>query len=51
MIMVVIGDDLFSSLDVDGGLADVGKVLPGGDLGVGDAVVGHQRGPGVEADL
>ena len=42
MIMMIIGDDFFPSLDDHGGFADVGEVLSGRDLRVGDAVVRHQ---------
>ncbi len=42
MIMMIIGDDFFPSLDDHGGFADVGEVLSGSDLRVGNAVVRHQ---------
>ena len=51
MIMMIIGDDFFPSLDDHGGFADVGEVLSGRDLRVGDAVVRHERRPRVKTNL
>jgi hypothetical protein len=51
MIMMIIGDDFFPSLDDHGGFANVGEVLSGSDLRVGDAVVRHQRRPRVQTNL
>jgi len=51
MIMMIIGDDFFPSLDDHGGFADVGEVLSGRDLRVGDAVVRHQRRPRIKTNL
>jgi hypothetical protein len=51
MIMMIIGDDFFPSLDDHGGFANVGEVLSGRDLRVGDAVVRHERRPRVETNL
>jgi hypothetical protein len=51
MIMMIVRNNFVSGLDDLGSLADVGEVLPRRDLRVGDAVVRHQRGPGVKSDL
>ncbi len=48
---MIIGDDFFPSLDDHGGFANVGEVLSGSDLRVGDAVVRHQRRPRVQTNL
>ena len=48
VVVVVGGHYLGARRDVDRGLAHVGEVVPGDDLGVGDAAVGHQTGPRVQ---
>ena len=50
MVVVVAGHDLLSRGDEGGRLADVAEVLPGRDLSVGNAVMRHQGGPGVQTD-
>ena len=48
MVVVVAGDDLLALLDGRGGAAHVAEVLARGDLGVGRAVVRHERRPRVQ---
>ena len=47
--MVVGGDDLAALGNLDGGLADVGEVVPGDDLHVGHAAVRDEAGPRVQS--
>ena len=51
VVVVVAGDDLLALLDGRGGAADVAEVLARGDLGVGRAVVRHERRPRVQPKL
>ena len=51
MIMMIIGHNFHPCLDDCGSLTNIGKIFPGGDLGVGYTVVGHQGGPGVQSNL
>ena len=48
MVVVVAGDDLFTLLDGRGGTAYVAEVLARRDLGVGRAMMGHERRPRVK---
>ena len=45
---MVRGHNLLTLGDRDQGLADVGEVLPGDDLDVGDAAVGQEARPGIQ---
>lgn len=45
--MMIRGDNLSSLSDVDSSLTDVGEVIPGDDLYIGNTTVGNQTGPGI----
>ena len=49
VVVVVGGDDLAALGNLDGGLADVGEVVPGDDLHVGHAAVRDEAGPRVQS--
>ena len=48
VVVVVGGDDLAALGNLDGGLADVGEVVPGDDLHVGHAAVRDEAGPRIQ---
>ena len=49
VVIVVVGGHYLSPPRYwAGGLADVGEVVPGDDLDIGDTAVGDQAGPGVQ---
>ena len=45
--MMIRGDNLSSLTDVNSSLTDVGEVIPGDDLYIGNTTVGNQTGPGI----
>ena len=51
MVVGVAGDDLITFLDGRGGAAYVAEVLARSDLGVGRAMVRHERRPRVQPKL